>query len=480
MSTFSGLSTALSSLIAQRQALDVSGQNIANANTKGYTRQRADLAAVQALSAPSMFSAGSAAGNGVRVTDVVRMGDVFLDARLRSETSGSSFQQAQATAYARLESTVTEPADTGVAAGLQKIWAGWQDVANNPGDAAARRVLLGDADALVKQISAGYRAVETQWAQMRTEADTLATEVNTTAQAVAHLNEQIRSILVSGGSANELIDQRDQHVTALSALVGATARHREDGTLDVMVAGNALVRGVDAKKITVTGSHLMAQATAEPPGAEQVRLAWASSPGVPLTLEGGRLASHVANLAPRTADGMLARAADSWNAVAVALHDQVNALHATGEGLPKPPAGPATGTDFFSLGAGPAATSLSVAITDPRDIAAATAGQGELDGSLADRLSQLATADGGPDEVWREFVVDLGVRTRAAEQRASVTESARATAENLQLSQASVDLDEETISMLAYQRAYEGAARVLTAVDEMLDVLINRTGVVGR
>ena len=118
--------------------------------------------------------------------------------------------------------------------------------------------------------------------------------------------------------------------------------------------------------------------------------------------------------------------------------------------------------------------------TDPSDVAAAVPGQGTYDGSLADTISQLATAADGPDSHWRAFVVDLGVQTRAAGQRAGVTEASRATAQNLQLSQASVDLDEESVNMLAYQRAYEGAARVLTAIDEMLDVLINRTGVVGR
>jgi flagellar hook-associated protein 1 FlgK len=128
----------------------------------------------------------------------------------------------------------------------------------------------------------------------------------------------------------------------------------------------------------------------------------------------------------------------------------------------------------------PAALGLSVAITDPKDVAAADPANGALDGSWADTIAQLATAPGGPDQVWRDFAVDLGVRTRAATQRATVLEAARATAENLQLSSASVDLDEESINMLAYQRAYEGAARVLTAVDEMLDVLINRTGLVGR
>ncbi|MCL3860846.1 flagellar hook-associated protein FlgK [Actinotalea sp. K2] len=471
MSSFSGLSTALSSLVAQRQALEVSGQNISNVNTAGYTRQRANLTAVQALSAPSMHSSRTMAGNGVNVTSLTRMGDVFLDARVRAETSNASFQAARATAFSRLESTISEPTSTGLASQLQRFWTGWQDVGNKTDDAAARNVLLGDANALVDQIASGYRAVETQWNQLRTETETLVTEVNTTASAVARLNESIRGITVSGGSANELIDQRNELVTKLSALVGATGRERADGTMDVMVAGNALVRGVKANAIEAAGAFTMSAATADT--AQQVRLAWTGTPPTSLTLEGGKLASHVANLAP---DGMLDKAAKSWNGIAKALHETVNPVHMTGHGLDG-----AAGRQFFALVVGePEAISLSVAITDPDHIGAGAVGEGDYDGSIADKISQLSTVTGGPDEAWRSFVVDLGVQTRAAGQRADVSEVSRATAQNLQLSQSSVDLDEEMVSMLAYQRAYEGAARVLTTIDQMLDVLINRTGVVGR
>ncbi len=472
MSSFSGLSTALSSLIAQRQALDVAGQNIANANTVGYTRQRASMQAIEALSAPSMYSAGLVAGHGVKVTSIDRLGDIFLDARLRSETSGSAFHRAQADALGRLETTMKEPADNGVAAQLAQFWADWQDVANSPEDPAARNVLLGDAAALASRISGGYRDVETQWNQLRTEASTLAVEVNNTATAVAHLNEQIRSILVSGGSANELIDQRSLLVTKLSGLVGAEGREREDGTLDVMVAGNALVRGVAAKAVEVAGSRVMEEATATPPAGDEVRLVWSADPSVPLAARGGTLASHIAALAP---EGMLANAAGKWNGLAESLRTTVNGAHAAAAGLDG-----VSGRDFFGTGPGPAATALRVAITDPRHVAAATPGSGTFDGSAADAIALLANTPDGPDSLWRAFVVDVGVQTRAATQRAGVTEAARATAENLQLSSASVDLDEEAITLLAYQRAYEGAARVMTAIDEMLDVLINRTGVVGR
>ena len=92
MSTFSGLSTALSSLNAQRQALEISGQNVANANTVGYTRQRADMTSIEPQSAPSLFSAGTTTGTGVRINSFARLGDMFLDARVRSETGLGSEQ----------------------------------------------------------------------------------------------------------------------------------------------------------------------------------------------------------------------------------------------------------------------------------------------------------------------------------------------------------------------------------------------------
>lgn len=479
MSTFSGISTALSSIQAQRRALEVTGQNIANVNTPGHTRQRADLTSAAGVSVPSMFSTQGAAGNGVRVTGITRMADSFLDTRVRAETGASAFGAGRAAVLTRLEGMVTEPGDHGLAAGMAKLWAGWQDVANNPAAPAARKVLLGDANALVAQVASGYGAVDQQWTQMRTETATLVTEVNAAAASVADLNQQIRSMQASGSTPNELMDQRDALVTTLSGLVGAHAREREDGTVDVMVAGNALVRGDRSNPLAVSGSFTMAGGIGEPPGAvDPVRLSWAAN-GRPVALDGGRLASHVSALAPAAGGGVLASAAASWNAVAVSLRDTVNAIHTAGRALL--PAPDDTGGEFFASAAGrPAALGLSVAITDPAAVAAGDPAKGPLDGSFADRISQIGASPDGPDALWRAFAVDIGVQARAAGQRASSAEASRASAENLQRSQAGVDLDEESVNMLTHQRAYEGAARVLTAIDEMLDVLINRTGVVGR
>jgi flagellar hook-associated protein 1 len=469
MSTFSGLSTALSSLHAQRQALEVSGQNVANANTVGYTRQRAELTSVGPQSTSALFAGSAVTGNGVKVADVARLGDMFLDARVRSETANAAFATTRARVYARLESTVAEPSDLGVSHALTAFWAGWQDVGNNPGSTSARAVLLESATALAGRLSTGYDAVATQWSQTRLELTTAVDEVNETAAGVATLNEQIRGVLVSGGSANELVDQRNVMVTSLSRLVGATAAEREDGTMDVMVGGNVLVRGDKAHAVEVSpGSARTLEGTAT----AGVTLRWSGN-HTPVVASGTIMGLATA-LAPARDDGILAGAAQWYRDTATVLADGVNAVH----GDSRTEAG-GPGGQFFRLGAAPDDL-LQVAVSDVRAIAVAAPDKGALDGSRADVMAKLGTTAGGPDATWSSAVVELGVSSRSAAQRSAVSEATRSTAEKLQLSGASVDIDEESVNMLAHQRAYEGAARVLTAIDEMLDTLINRTGVVGR
>lgn len=472
MSTFSGLGTALSSLIAQRQALEVSGQNVANANTVGYTRQRAALGSLPAATVPSMFSTTDGVGLGTAVTGIERLGDVFLDARLRNETSGAARLAMVATEYKTLESTIGEPSTTGFSKDLTTFWNAWSDVANSSGTAANRSVLLERGKAVADRLGTMYQDVATQWQQALTTTTSLVTQVNTTAANVADLNTRILAITNAGGSANELMDQRDLLVTQLSGLVGASTRTNADGTLDVMVAGNALVSGSSANPLRVSASSPQAFQGAVDGGT--VRIEWAKT-GHPAGLEGGTVAGLLTALAPEGDGGVLTGAAAGLDRIASQIATQVNDIHRGGF-----TADGRTGIDFFSIDPAHPAQSLAVAITNRADIAVSGSATEALDGKVGEKIAGLAKAAGGPDALWSSFVVDLGVKSASATSRATVAEAARATAATAQLAQTSVDTDEETVNMLAFQRAYEGAARVLTAVDEMLDTLINRTGVVGR
>jgi flagellar hook-associated protein 1 FlgK len=128
----------------------------------------------------------------------------------------------------------------------------------------------------------------------------------------------------------------------------------------------------------------------------------------------------------------------------------------------------------------PAALGLRVVPTGVDGIATAAPGSGALDGTIADRISQLGSGTGSPDAGWAGFVTGIGVTAGAEYDRATLAELRLDSAVARQQSQASVDLDEENMNLVLAQTAYQGAARVFTAIDEMLDTLINRTGTVGR
>jgi flagellar hook-associated protein 1 len=491
VSTFSGISTALSSLIAQRTALDVAGQNVANANTEGYTRQRATMGAVSTVQVASMFSTSDGIGAGVQVTGVTRAADPFLDTKLRTQTAGAAYLAARASAYSTLEAGLGEPSDNGLAAQLSTFWNDWHDVANSPDTLSTRSVLLDDARQLVDSVHARYQSVATQWGDTRTTTASLVDQTNALAANVADLNTRILDITTSGGAANELADQRDQAITALAGLVGATTQTRASGEVDVYVGGNAHVFGGASHALAVAGAQAFNQAagyatdgTAITP--QDVHLEWADSPGQRVTPTGGTVAGQLTVLAPAAAGGtgtggVLAEAAQRLDGVAKALAQQVNALHA---GAVRSD-GTTPGGNFFTsvdtAGApGPAALRLSVALTTADQVATAGPGLGAFDGSIGQKIADLGTATGSAGQLWSQAVVEIGNRSAASTSRSSVAESARASAEQQQLANSSVDSDEETVNMMSMQRAYQAAARVLTTLDEMLDTLINRTGTVGR
>ncbi|MGN8245030.1 flagellar hook-associated protein FlgK [Cellulomonas soli] len=478
MSTFSGLGTALSSLIAQRQALEVSGQNVANANTVGYTRQRATMVSQPTAVVASMFSTSDGVGNGTRVNGVARLADSFLDAQVRVTTSSTAYLSVRATAYSTLEKSVGEPAKTGLATQLSSMWSAWQDLGNTPNKDSARAVVMETSTAVVDRLASLYTAAQTQWEQARTSTVGAVAEANTIGANVADLNKQILNIQNAGGNANELMDQRDLYVTQLSELVGGVASVRDNGQIDVLVGGNALVSGTTVHTLAVTGATTFAQAT-DPTTPVGVSVEWAHRPGVSAGLSSGTVGGQLSVLAPADASGtggILAEAAARYNALATTIAGQVNSLHQSGYTI----AG-TTGSDFFSLAPGtPAALGLTIAVAGPADIAVGGANLGALDGSIGTKIGALGASPAGPDAQWSATVVELGSRAGSATARHTVAEAARTNAATQQLSQASVDTDEETVNMLAFQRAYEGAARVMTAIDEMLDTLINRTGVVGR
>jgi flagellar hook-associated protein 1 len=474
MSTFSGLSTAYSGLAAARAGMDVVGQNIANANTEGYTRQRVMTSSVAAPAHTGLFPSGVRPGQGVSVDAIARLGNLHLDAQVRSSTAASGYQSTRADVLATVEASLQEPGENGVSGQLQEMWAAWQDLSNRAGEPAAAALVLSNASVLTASLADRYRQVEDNWADQRSVVDTMGAQLNSAASQVADLNATIRSTLSSGGNVNELLDRRAALTETIASLAGGTVREKADGTVDVFLGGNAIVSGDSARSVTVVGARSLDGAAGSP-----VALEWAHRPGSPVALDGGRIAGSLSVLAPATpsgAGGTIAEVAATYNAFATGLAAQVNAVHSTGA----TPSG-ATGVDFFGFTGGvPAAKGLTVLPKDAAGIASGASGAGAVDGSVADAISQLGVAPDSPDSRWTGFVTSIAVAAQTEARHAVLTDVAATAAKDQQLSHSGVNMDEENVNLLTFQHAYQGAARVLTAVDEMLDVLINRTGLVGR
>lgn len=467
MSTFSGLNTAYTALTAARRGLDVIGQNVANANTPGYTRQRLETSATAPLSSTG-FSTGPRVGQGVTVDGIARLGSMQLDARVRATTAVSGFSAVRANALSALEVSLNEPGDNGISASLDDFWAAWQGVSNKPGDPAAAEVLLNEAATVASRISSGYLSVANQFKDVRSDLTSMADELNTAGAQLASLNGAIRSALSNGGSVNELLDQRNALASTVAALAGGTVREGADGMADILVEGNAFVTGEVFRPVEVTGGTAL--------GDDPVRLVWSHRKGDSVALSSGEMAGALSLLAPG-AD--LDKAAASYNALAEKLASTVNAVHSTGTAPGDGTPGSTTGLDFFGFDAGQPALSLHIIPTSASGIAAGN-GTGGFDGSIADKISQLGTSADSPDKTWSAFVSGTGAAARSEMQQAKLAGVAASSAVGLQLANSSVDLDEENMNLLAYQHAYQGAARVMSAIDEMLDTLINRTGIVGR
>ncbi len=472
MSDFATLQTALSGLLAHRRAIEVIGHNITNANTDGYTRRRIELQPAGTATAASLWSTNNRYGAGVEVRTVVRVRDEFLDLRQRREAASNAGASTTSKILSAVEGLMPEPSDTGIAAQLAKFWGAFDDAASNPSSLPARAALLEQANMLAST----FHQISTSLTDYRAGlVSTLSNDVaaiNADAARVADLNGAIQAATASGTDAHDLMDQRDVIIDRLTSATGATIRQQDDGTVTVNLGGGQLVSGnrSDALKVTVGGA-LPPPLSAVP--MQNVSLSWASD-GYPVAGLGGSLGAKVVGI-----DDTVPRWLNELDTVAATLVSNVNALHTTGQGLD-------TVNDvnlsFFDVAGTTAATiGLSADVAgQPARVALAAAGAGALDSSIGHALAALADAPTGADALHRSLVGRLGVEVSGAAGRAAVQSKVAQQATADRQSATAVSLDEEMTSLVASQRAYEASARVITAVDQLLDQLINRTGLAGR
>jgi flagellar hook-associated protein 1 FlgK len=472
VSSFGGLNTAYTGLVAARQGLTVVGDNISNSTTVGYSRQQVTSSSLTPAS-ESGFVNPLQVGDGVSVNAVTRVNSALADAQVRSSSAADGYAQETATQMSTIESALNEPGTNGLSSSLQSFWSAWQNVSTTSNSASAATSVIAAGQQVAGQLAAGYTAAANQWSAVRGSVDTTVSTINSDATQLASLNGQIRTIVASGGDANGLMDQASTLATTLSNLSGATARINGDGTTDILLGGNALVSGTTVNQIGASGATSIDGAAATP-----VTIGFVNNAAATATISGGTLGADLAMLAPANASGTggaIAQAAAQYNSLATTLATSVNSIMQGGA-----TAAGTTGLSFFSISDPThAATSLAVIPTDSTGIAAATPGSGAANGDVANQVAQLTNSTTGADSQWESFVVAIGQSSSSATSQASITSTGLATATSAQSSISAVDTDQETTNMLTYQNAFSAAARVMTSIDDMLNTLINKTGLVG-
>jgi flagellar hook-associated protein 1 FlgK len=487
MSLFGALNTANTALSAQQRAMEVAGQNVANVNTDGYSRQRVDLQSIGGTTTPAIWSVTNGVGSGVNSDNVTRIRDAFLEARARVQHSDVTSLTVQDDAYTQIQQAFREPGDTGLQSMLTDMWAGWSDVASNPTDPGARTQVLQRSQTLVAGLHSTMGTLDQQWSNSHDAVATLLTDVNATTQQIASLNQSILRATQAQLNSNELQDKRDSLVLHLSDQIGATATEQTDGTYNVVVGGITLVSGSDSIKLALTGAGSAATATSSPPTI-------VTSPGNAAVRVGGTAAGHLAAM-----DSIIPGYQSQLNTIAQQLADQVNTVHAAGYDL----YGNA-GTALFDDGAGGTtgvtAANITVAITDPKKLAAAdlspAAAGGTFDpvtstwsvvssdNSNADALYQLrlgipqsgGTYADGADSVYRKMIVGLGVQASSASSNLATATTVSSQVDASRESVSGVSIDEEMTNMLQFQHAYAAAGKVVSTIQSMMDDLINMVG----
>ncbi len=432
--TLQGLQTALSGLLAEQQALDVTGNNIANSNTEGYTRETVILRPSLPLNIPAISSRtgeGAQLGTGVSVETINRIRNTYLDAQYRTQSTALGGASTQSEELTQAQAAFNEPSNSAIASQMSAFWSAWSDLANSPTSEAAKQGVVGAGQQLVDmlhEVSAQLSTISGQAGQQYEALTGPSGEVQNDANQIAQLNGQIRLAEEAGEPPNEMLDQRDLLLDKLSSLAQVTVVKQPDGT-DTVSFGDAakpLVEGT-----TVNWPQALTQAAGGRLGAL-----------LGLTAPGGALASYQAAL----------------DNVASALASSVNALHTT--------------TPFFS---GTTAATLQVAVTAAQVQTSSTEGVGGNDVAL-----KIAGLRGGvAEQGYAALVEQVGGNVRGARDEQSNLQTTVTAIGNQRQSVSGVSLDEEMTNLISFQRGYQASARTMTAMDSMLETLIEHTGIAG-
>lgn len=458
-SPFHGIELASRALRAFQRGLDVTGHNIANVNTRGYSRQSVDYVATD----PTTFQGVRSVtlGTGVTISSVNRIRDIFLDNRMIDANAGHGRFAALSANLSQVEPLFNEPGSNGISSALTAFFNAWSGLASNPNEPAARMAVQQAGETLASRIRTAHRDLKGLQNQLQGGmAETLQT-VDRLSTRIYELNAEIRNRTVAGENPGDLLDQRDLALDELSGLVDITIARKPDGTVGVNMNSLTLVDDVGSYAIPKTFDPTTFTVT---DGSATYRI------------DGGRMFGLMeTNNRVQSYMGQLDTLANS-------LRTEINTAHFAGTN-----ANGTTGINFFNDVASPPQTgaidfNLSVEVrADFRNIASGVTGKAG-DGGLALAISQLRDQPSALlgakrfTEFFSEFLAGVGRDALDAQTNLETQGSIVMQIDMQRQSISGVSIDEEMANMLRLQRSYQAAAKALSIFDQVTEELIAMVG----
>ncbi|MFN7956869.1 MAG: flagellar hook-associated protein FlgK [Holophagaceae bacterium] len=494
----------LSGLQAQQSALSVVGQNIANVNTPGYTRQRADLSSNQSLTEGQLYF-----GTGVSLTSVQGIRDRFLDLQIYRETAKQSGASERFSGLDAISTSLADTGASGIGAQVQAFFQGFQDLSAQPESTALRANLVNKAQGLITSLKTRYQLLEDQRNNADQAVGSLVTQVNTLTDQIASLNQRIMTETVPGAN-NDARDQRKALTDKLSALVGINVFEGAAGEYQITLDSGlgVLVSGTSSYQLRTS-----------PGGALDGKSSVLLDVGIPpLDVTSGIKEGQLgAKLDLR--DNLLPGLQRQLDQLAAGIVQGVNQLHRTGfaaDGVTNaasaPPFPPLPFNNYFFVG-DPAnannpglpagvdftgnykgmVSSLAIdpnIVRNPSLIAAAGVAGAKGDNTNALAMAALQTAagtvdtdgDGGGDpgttfnRVVGTLISDVGSKVQLYDTQTTAQQNLLTALQNQRDSISGVNLDEEASSMMTLQRGYQASARFLSVINQLTDQLVNQFG----
>lgn len=442
---FSMLGSAARALDAHRGGLAVAGQNIANLNTEGYARRTIQLAEDRLGS--------------VEILGIRARRDALLDARLRQELPAEAREAAMADALGVVEASLGT-AGSSLDARLTALFDAFSALAGDPASVVARDNVVARGRQLAREFAEMSARFETTQREADTGVRAGVAELNALAERVSSLNGAIAT--ANGANVDGLVDERTLVLRQMAEIADVQVMARGDGAVDVAVGpGQPLVVGSRTFAVEIVDA---------PP----LGFAHVSAGGVDITgaMERGRIGGLLA-----VRDAIVPSYRTALDELAYGVAQQVNVVHQAGYGL-----GGTTGQAFFApLGAvAGAAAAIAVDPAVAGDSSRVAAGQTTAtgDNQAARALAALRDARGMSNqttfgESWAQLVHRVGADTASAAAQRKSRQDIVTQLEELRDQVSGVSLDEEAGNMLKFQRAYEANARYFTAIDDLLDTLLN-------